>query len=41
MGRKMSLFMAKYVEKVFEDLKVKNAEVEITDNGVLFRIKKE
>ena len=41
MGRKMSLFMAKYIEKVFEDLKVKNAEVEITDNGVLFRIKKE
>jgi len=40
MGRKWSIFFGKYLQYAFEDLKVKNVEFEVTDNMVMFRIKK-
>ena len=40
LGRKWSIFFGKYLQYAFEDLKVKNVEFEITDNMVMFRIKK-
>jgi hypothetical protein len=39
MGRKWSLFFGKFLQFVFEDLKLKNIEFEVTDNMIVFRIR--
>jgi hypothetical protein len=41
MGRKWSLFFGKFLQFVFEDLKLKNIEFEVTDNMVVFSTNKE
>jgi Lhr-like helicase len=41
MGRKWSLFFGKFLQFVFEDLKLKNVEFEVTDNMVVFSTNKE
>jgi hypothetical protein len=40
MGRKWSIWFENYLQFVFEDLKEKNVELEVTDNMVSFRLKK-
>jgi hypothetical protein len=40
MGRKWSIWFENYLQLVFEDLKEKNVELEVTDNTVSFKLKK-
>jgi hypothetical protein len=40
MGRKWSIWFENYLQFVFEDLKEKNVELEVTDNMVSFKLKK-
>ncbi|SRR5215203_1682322 len=40
MGRKWSIWFENYLQFVFEDLKEKNVELEVTDNTVSFKLKK-